>query len=75
MENYFEDGTLKSEGNRVNFELDGTWKFYNAEGKILEEIGYSNGLKDGAHRKYTQGLLVQECFYKEDRLDSLCRFF
>lgn len=73
--NYFEDGTLKSEGNRVNFELDGLWKFYNADGKILEEIAYSNGLKDGPHRKFTQGLLVQECFYKEDRLDSLCRFF
>ena len=31
------NGILRSEGNRKNFELDSLWKFYNKEGKIKKE--------------------------------------
>ena len=44
---YYENGKIKSEGNRLNFELDSVWKFYNEDGKLLVEINYKNGKKNG----------------------------
>ena len=31
---YYPNQLRKSEGNRLNFELEGTWKFYNEKGNI-----------------------------------------
>jgi antitoxin component YwqK of YwqJK toxin-antitoxin module len=45
--NYYDNGKLKSEGNRVNYDLDGIWKFYTSDGSLFNYITYSNGRKTG----------------------------
>ncbi|MFH1159366.1 MAG: hypothetical protein V1733_00250 [bacterium] len=44
---FYESGILKSEGNRLNYELDSLWKFYNEQGRLILEITYRNGKKNG----------------------------
>ncbi len=69
------NGMIMSEGNRVNFLLEGVWKFYDEQGKMKEEISYKEGKKHGRYRKYEQGILLSECFYDLERLDSISRWF
>lgn len=49
---YYTNGQVKSEGNRENFLLSGTWLFYSEEGDTLESIDYRNDKKNGYHFKY-----------------------
>jgi antitoxin component YwqK of YwqJK toxin-antitoxin module len=51
---YFEDGTKKSEGNRKNFQLDSTWKFYRADGVLERVITYREDLKNGLESVYDE---------------------
>ncbi len=55
--NYFDTGVLKSEGNRKDFQLDSTWKFFRLDGSLQQSIEYQANVKTGA-----------ECYY-----DSLGR--
>ena len=55
--NYFDTGVLKSEGNRKEFQLDSSWKFFRLDGSLLQSIEYQANVKTGA-----------ECYY-----DSLGR--
>ncbi|MEM7162610.1 MAG: hypothetical protein AAF487_09260 [Bacteroidota bacterium] len=45
---YYENGVLKTEGNRKNFMLDSTWKFYNSSGFLTDIINYTEDKKNGA---------------------------
>ncbi len=49
---YYPDGTIKSEGNRENFQLNGTWVFYSEQGDTMELIDYRANLKNGYHIRY-----------------------
>ncbi len=60
--NYYETGILKSEGNRKNYELDSLWKFYNDEGKIMLEINYLAGKKNGFRVTYQGNETIKENF-------------
>lgn len=60
--NYYDNGIIKSEGNRKNFELDSLWKFYNEEGKIILEITYENGKKNGFRNTYQDNEILKEYF-------------
>lgn len=60
--NYYENGLLKSEGNRKNFELDSVWKFYSDSGKIILEINYLAGKKNGIRKTYLKNETIEEMF-------------
>ncbi|MCS6824503.1 MAG: hypothetical protein NZ529_09420, partial [Cytophagaceae bacterium] len=40
---YYEDGTLKCEGQFVSGRMNGTWKYYNEKGKLTHKQTYRNG--------------------------------
>lgn len=60
--NYHANGTLKSEGNRKEFELDSTWKFYDEGGKTILEINYKSGKKNGFRTTYLSNETIKENF-------------
>jgi uncharacterized protein len=41
---YHCDGSLRFEGNIVDFKEDGVWKYYNEKGKVIKKANYKNGL-------------------------------
>lgn len=52
-----------------NGKLDGVVTTYYPNGKITEEINYSNGLKEGANNYYSyEGVLLKKLLYKNDKL-------
>ncbi|MDP2721259.1 MAG: hypothetical protein Q8O72_00765 [Bacteroidales bacterium] len=60
--NYYPDGTLKSEGNRKDFQLDSLWRFYNEDGKLVLEIEYIHGKKNGYRTTYQGDEVTREHF-------------
>jgi len=62
---YYENGILKSEGNRKNFELDSTWKFYSEDGKLILDITYKNGKKNGIKTTYLQKEIIKETYLND----------
>jgi uncharacterized protein len=62
---YYENGILKSEGNRKNFELDSIWKFYNEDGKLILEISYAKGKKNGIKTTYPQNEIIKENYVND----------
>ncbi len=44
---YFKNGKIKMEGNRKNFVIDSTWKFYLESGKIQKAVSFYLGKKHG----------------------------
>ena len=71
---YNENGTIKSEGNRVNFELDSLWKFYDQDGKLLVEIFYRAGKKNGIKTTYLDKETVKENF-RNDIKEDYTRYY
>src|SRR5271157_5107210 len=71
---YYETGILKSEGNRKNFELDSLWRFYNEDGKLILEITYAKGRKNGIKTTYQEKETVKEN-YVNDIKDGLTSYF
>jgi uncharacterized protein len=63
--NYHPNGNLKSEGNRKNFILDSLWKFYDEEGKVILEVNYVEGRKNGYRTTY-QGDEATKEFFEND---------
>lgn len=62
---YYENGILKSEGNRKNFELDSIWKFYNDSGKVILEINYEDGKKNGLKITYSPTEIIKENYVND----------
>ncbi len=62
---YYVDGTLKSEGNRKDFELDSLWLFYDESGRISLEINYKEGKKHGERVTYHADEIVREMFVND----------
>jgi len=59
---YHENGILKSEGNRKDFLLDSTWKFYDDEGQIVLIVNYRKGQKNGNRITFRKKEFVEESF-------------
>jgi len=59
---YYPDQKIKSEGSRKNFELDSTWKFYNEAGKLILEVNYRGGKKNGLKISYLDKETMKENF-------------
>ena len=51
-------------------ELNGKFKAYSVDGKLIEEGSYSNGKMNGVFREYMDGKLIVQCLYKDDRMDG-----
>jgi uncharacterized protein len=62
---YFENGVMKSEGDRKNFELDSIWKFYNDDGKLILDINYKKGKKNGIKTTYLLNETVKENYVND----------
>jgi len=59
---YYENGILKSEGNRKDFQLDSIWRFYNPEGKVVLEITYKNGKRNGTKTSWLDKETIKESY-------------
>ncbi|MCX6258214.1 MAG: hypothetical protein NTW49_10025 [Bacteroidia bacterium] len=72
---YYENGQLKSEGNRKNYLLDSIWIFYNDKGDTTEKINYLYGVKNGYSYGYEckQKAGIRRCnvIYKELYVNDL----
>lgn len=71
---YYENGLLKSEGNRKNFELDSLWKFYAPDGRLQVEMWYRSGKKNGLKISYLDAETIQEN-YRNDVRDGFTRYY
>lgn len=71
---YSEAGLIKSEGNRKNFELDSIWKFYDEKGKLILDINYRFGKKNGIKRTYRENETIAENFV-DDIKQGLTTFY
>ena len=60
--NYYETGILKSEGNRKNYLLDSTWNFYDDSGRLVLQINYQKGKKNGYRISYNDDEIIKENF-------------
>ena len=58
---------MKSEGNRKDFLLDSLWKFYDEEGKIILEINYEAGKKNGFRITYQGDEVSKENFVNDTK--------
>ncbi len=63
--NYNDKGFIVSEGNRKNFLLDSLWKFYDDSSKLLLEINYTLGKKNGWRTTYQSNETIRE-YFEED---------
>lgn len=58
--------TVMSVENYSKGKLNGVRKVYFPDGKIAEETGYVNGIKNGIYKKYTEkGILLEDSNYKD----------
>ncbi|MCF8465151.1 MAG: hypothetical protein K9G41_09935 [Flavobacteriales bacterium] len=57
---FYDDGTLKSEGNRSNHELDSIWIFYGPTGIVSQSISYQGGKKNGFKKTHFEDGIVQK---------------
>lgn len=71
---YYPGGKMKSEGNRKDFQLDSVWKFYNEEGRLILEITYIQGKKNGTRTSYLDKETVREN-YKNDLKDGFTCYY
>lgn len=74
--NYYESGALKSFGERQGKNLVGLWSFYSQDSLLIEEINYSEGLRDGVTKKYTkEGFLEEEIEFKAGKKEGMSKEF
>lgn len=68
---YYGDGkTLQGEGTFVEGKLHGVCKSYYQNGKVETEVCYKMGDQDGCDRKYEEGSLVRDTYYKDSKPDG-----
>lgn len=73
---YYQDGKIKTEGNRKDFKLDGEWIFYRADSTKEKSITYRDDLKDGLERIYNKkGIQVEEYTNKNNIKEGPARWF
>ena len=73
--NYERNGFLKSEGNRKNYLLDSTWKFYKKD-FIKEIVNYTENKRNGEFLEYSDsGILYSASVYKNDTLQGARKIY
>ena len=71
---YYENGQLKSQGNRVNFLLDGPWTFFSEEGDTTLLVNYKQDRKNGIRRTYLSDEIQEEEFTNDIRTGQMKRY-
>ena len=67
---FYENGVIKSEGNRRDLQLDSIWKFYSDSGKLNLSINYYQGKKNGFRTTFLKTETIEE-YFKNDVKDSI----
>jgi uncharacterized protein len=62
---FYETGIIKSEGNRLEYQLDSIWKFYDVQGKLILEMTYKEGKKNGFRRTWSPEGMIEEWFEQD----------
>lgn len=70
---YDNQGALVSEGNRQNYLLDGSWKFYK-NGKLSSTISYKSGEKQGKSTYYHSTEIIEE-YYENNILEGVKKIY
>ena len=56
----YADGTVKAQGQRLNGDLHGAWKFFRLDGSLMRFGSFNRGRQVGAWSTYTRdGALVK----------------
>ncbi|MFC2102345.1 hypothetical protein ACFLS7_05070 [Bacteroidota bacterium] len=71
---YYETGIIKSEGNRKEFKLDSTWKFYNTDGKLILEVTYLEGKRNGYKTSWLDRETIKE-YYINDIKEGITEYY
>jgi antitoxin component YwqK of YwqJK toxin-antitoxin module len=54
------DGTVKAQGQRLNGEMHGAWKFFRLDGSLMRSGKFNRGKQVGVWSTYTRdGVLVK----------------
>jgi len=73
---YYQDGGLKTEGNRKELKLEGNWIFYREDSTLERSIEYQADLKFGVERIYSKkGILIEEYTYLNNIKEGLAKTF
>jgi uncharacterized protein len=72
--NYFEDGTIRSRGERKNFKLEGAWYFYNPDESLKETIQFSDNERHGLSIRYYSDSIVY-IPYENGLIDGYIKVF
>ena len=68
---YYNDGTLKFEGQYLNCQKNGKGKEYYENGKLKFEGEYSNGIRNGKGKEYLiNGDLIFEGEYLDGKMEK-----
>lgn len=77
--NYYnnEKNTIKSEGNYIDNEANGSWKFYYNNEKLESEGNFNQkGVKDGLWKVYDKtGILLQELNYSDGKFNGSLKYY
>lgn len=68
-------GILIAEGNRKNFELDSIWNFYNDSAKLVLQISYLEGKKNGIRRTFRDNEVLEEHFVDDVKNGQTVLFY
>lgn len=72
---FYQNGQIKTEGNRENYLLDSLWGFYSEEGKKIVEISYKEGKKHGPRKSYENEKVIRIDHYLEDNIEGISQQF
>jgi len=65
----YQDGLISSKGSYKNEKEQGLWKNYTAAGRIINELNWKDGLKEGVFIEYDSlGNKINEGIYKADTI-------
>lgn len=70
----YPDNKVKAEGDYVNKQKEGTWKYYNKKGKIINEEQYKHNQKNGIEKKFDMDgkNLLEQTTYVEGKKEGQC---
>lgn len=72
---FYRNGQLKTEGNRINYALDGPWIFYSEEGKKVVEINYSKDKKNGPRKSFNDEKVYRIDNFVDDKIQGFSQEF
>jgi antitoxin component YwqK of YwqJK toxin-antitoxin module len=72
---WYENGQLSSEANYQNDMLNGLYRSWYKSGNLQEESNYQNDMLNGIYKQFLNGLLLDECIYREGSPIQCKRFY